>query len=76
MGIARPGLLGDDGVHLAEKGKSIFSRSFTKLVKRALMMPGQGKLNTSHCYQFDAHPSSRCPEPGEGLQIRRRAPAG
>jgi len=32
----KPGLLGADGVHLSEKGKSIFHHKFAKLVKRAL----------------------------------------
>ena len=32
----KPGLLGADGVHLSEKGKSIFGHRLAKLVKRAL----------------------------------------
>ena len=37
-------------------------------------MPGEGNLNPSHSYQFDASASNRCPEPGEGSQVSRRAP--
>ena len=32
----KPSLLGADGVHLSEKGKSIFGHRLAKLVKRAL----------------------------------------
>jgi len=39
-------------------------------------MPGEGNLSPSHCWQFDASASSRCPEPGEGAQVNRRAPEG
>jgi len=39
-------------------------------------MPGVGNLNPSHCYQFDAGPSSRCTEPGEGSQVSRRTHEG
>jgi len=33
-------------------------------------------LTPSHCYQFDAGPSSRCPKPGGGSQVSSRAPEG
>ena len=39
-----------------------------------LEMLGEGNLNPSHSYQFDARASNRCPEPGEGTQVSRRAP--
>jgi len=39
-------------------------------------MPGEGNLGPSRCYQFDAGHSSRCPEPGQGSQVSRRAPEG
>jgi len=32
----KPGLLGADGVHLTEKGKSIFSQRLAKLARRSL----------------------------------------
>ena len=38
------------------------------------VMPGEGNLNPSHFYQFDASAINRCPEPGEGSQVSRRAP--
>jgi len=41
-----------------------------------LKLLGEGNLNPSHCYRFDASASSRCPEPGEGSQINRRAVEG
>ena len=41
-----------------------------------LKLPGQGNLNPSCCYQFDAGTSNRCPEPGEESQVSRRAPEG
>jgi len=37
---------------------------------------GEGNFNPPYCYQSDAGVSSRCPEPGEGSQVSRRAPAG
>jgi len=39
-----------------------------------LKMRGEGNLNPSHCYQFDAGPGSKGPEPGAGSQVGRRAP--
>ena len=39
-----------------------------------LKLPGEGNLNPSHSYQFDGSASNRCPEPGEGSQVNRRAP--
>ena len=36
-----------------------------------LKFPGERNLNPSHSYQFDASASNRCPEPGEGSQVRR-----
>ena len=46
------------------------------MVKRAFKkrLPGEWNLSPSHCYQFDASHSSRCPEPVLGSQVSRRAP--
>jgi len=48
------------------------------MVKRAFKkrLPGEWNLSPSHCYQFDASHSSRCPEPVLGSQVSRRAPEG
>jgi len=37
-------------------------------------LPEEVNLSPSHCYHFDAGPSSRCPEPGEGSHVSMRAP--
>lgn len=37
---------------------------------------GKGNLGSFHSYQFDARATNKCPEPGEGLQVGRRASAG
>jgi len=34
----------------------------------------EGNLSPSHCYQFGASASNRCPEPGGVSQVSRRAP--
>ncbi|KQK78208.1 hypothetical protein AAES_116816 [Amazona aestiva] len=38
-----------------------------------IKVPEEGNFNPSHFYQCDAS-ASRCPEPGEGSQVGRRAP--
>lgn len=46
-----------------------------KLVTRVkLELLGEGNLNPFHSYQYDASTSNRCPEPGEGSQVNRKAP--
>lgn len=44
------GLLGADGLHLSEKGKSIVSDSLAKLVGKALRFPWGGTFSPSHSY--------------------------
>lgn len=39
-----------------------------------LKLPRDRNLSPSLSYQFDARASKRCPEPGEGMQVSRRAP--
>lgn len=69
----KPGLLGADGLHLSEKGKSIISHRLAKLVGMALKFPWEGTFCPSHSYQMNARASRRCPEPGEGSHVRKRA---
>lgn len=70
----KPGLLGADGLHLAEKGKSIISHRLAKLVGRVLKLLWEGTFGPSHSYQLNARASRRCPGPGEGSHVSRRAP--
>jgi len=37
---------------------------------------GEGNLNPSHSYQFDANARNRFPESGKASQVSRRAPEG
>lgn len=38
---------------------------------RPLKLLGEGNFNPHHSYQFDVRASEKCPEAGEGLQVRR-----
>lgn len=45
-----------------------------ELNNKTEVVGGGGNLSPSHSYQFDASASNRCPDPGEGSQVSRRAP--
>lgn len=51
------GLLGADGLHLSDKGKSIISHRLAKLVGRALKFLSEGTFSPSHSCQLNARPA-------------------
>lgn len=51
------GLLGADGLHLSDKGKSIISQWLAKLAGGALKFLWEGTFSPSHFHQLNARPA-------------------
>jgi len=67
------GFLGDDGVNLSDKGKTIFGRKFSKFDQDGFEQEllGVGILKSLH---FEADNGTGCPGPEVGSQANKTAP--
>lgn len=66
----------------ASSGKECLMTSYTSYACQhgeedfKIRLLGKGNLGSFCSYQFDANATNKCLEPGQGLQVSRRAPEG